>query len=245
VGAVLFLFWLRAYSTVIDSSPPAAVFKLAVRGGYNAPVEPLGFEYEVLHEKQPRVLWAPNFLTEKECDRIVEIAMPGFVRSQVAVHNKGQKQQPNAVDDVRTSSGTWISRNSDEPAVKTFVSRMSRWSGLPPQNGEDLQILQYQIGQQYKPHNDYFDPKFYQGYLENGGQRIASVLCFLNDVEDGGETIFPKANLKVKPKKGGAVLWFNTFANGTLDEGSLHGGSPVIKGSKYAAVQWMRQLQRT
>ncbi len=82
-----------------------------------------------------------------------------------------------------------------------------------------FQILQYDIGQQYVAHFDWFDPVHFGHYLENGGQRVATVLvrsihlsrdqCFLNDVEEGGETEFPAVNLRVAPKKGAAILWYN------------------------------------
>jgi len=221
--------------------------RLLVNAEYMPPVmdEDDPFEYEVLHERKPRVLWAAKLLTHKECDRIVELALPTFQRSQVAQYNKGSGGKNNDyVDNVRTSSGAWLSRFSDDFAVKKFVTRVSQWSGIPPNHGEDVQVLQYQIGQEYKPHVDYFDPQYYEGYLQNGGQRMASSLCFLSEVAEGGETIFPVPNIRVKPLKGGCVLWYNTFANGTLDDTSLHGGSPVIKGTKYASVQWMRQFVR-
>ncbi len=64
----------------------------------------------------------------------------------------------------------------------------------------------------------------------------------MNDVEEGGETIFPQVKISVKPKKGAAIIWWNSI-NGTLDPASLHGGSPVLKGTKYVAVQWLRENQ--
>lgn len=65
--------------------------------------------------------------------------------------------------------------------------------------------------------------------------------CFLNDVEEGGATTFPVPGINVNPLKGAAVMWWNTYPNGTLDKTSAHGGLPVLKGVKYAAVQWMRE----
>jgi len=201
--------------------------------------DPYHVEWEVLHEQTPRVLYMKNFLTHKECDTLVALAMPTFVRSQVAAAN-GATQQNSKVDNVRTSSGAWISR--EDKAVDALTGRVSYISNLPRNHGEAIQILQYQIGQEYKPHYDYFDPAVYSAaYLENGGQRMASCLTFLSDVEEGGETTFPVPGIDVKPLKGAAVMWWNTYTNGTLDPTSAHGGKPVIKGTKYAAVQWMRQ----
>ena len=78
---------------------------------------------------------------------------------------------------------------------------------------------------------DYFDPKKYgDELLKNGGQRIVSILCYLNDVPEGGETTFPFINLDVKPIKGSAVMWYNADLEGNLDATSLHAGKPVLQG---------------
>jgi len=200
---------------------------------------PYELEFEVLHEEAPRILYSKNFLSSEDCDRILKETVNRFQRSQVAAT---QKNGTSALkDDVRTSSGAWLQRSRRE--VAKFTSKISQWSQIPRTHGESVQILKYEIGQEYRPHYDYFDPAVYsRAYIENGGQRKASVLCFLSDVEEGGETIFPFPNIKVKPSKGAAVLWFNTYQNGTLDKKSAHGGAPVKKGIKYAAVQWMRTL---
>ncbi len=65
----------------------------------------------------------------------------------------------------------------------------------------------------------------------------------MNDVEEGGETSFPRVNIAVKPKRGNAILWYNTMPDGTLDDQSLHGGMPVLKGEKYVAVLWFRERE--
>jgi len=239
-GSVLFILWVVFYSGLLQESSNRASLHQLKSGDV---VDEDSFQIEVLHESRPRILYAKNFLSHKECDKIIELVAESLRRSTVA--SAKQAGGNSRVDDVRTSSGAWLNRNSHEAAVKKFVSRVSQWTSLPKDHGEDVQVLRYEAGQQYKPHVDYFDPVIYPQHLEHGGQRIASVLCFLNDVEKGGETIFPTPGISVKPEKGSAVLWFNAFLNGTLDSTSLHGGSPVGEGSlKYVAVQWMRQSKR-
>jgi len=200
------------------------------------------FTYSVLSPQHPRVLFAKNFLSSEECDHLIDLARPSLSRSLVA-SDKDHKEV-DSQDDVRTSSGAWLSRHSSDFAMRAFVRRVSAWVDLQPDHAEDVQILQYEVGQQYLPHVDYFDPSVYERYLRNGGQRVASVLCFLNDVPHGGETTFPRIGVDVTPEKGSAILWFNADRNGTLDQRSLHGGKPVLEGRKYVAVQWMRQFPR-
>ncbi|XP_052724618.1 probable prolyl 4-hydroxylase 3 [Vigna angularis] len=123
------------------------------------------------------------------------------------------------------------------------------------ENGEGLQILHYEVGQKYEPHYDYFLDEF---NTRNGGQRIATVLMYLSDVEEGGETVFPTAianfssvpwwndlsqcarkGLSVKPKRGDALLFWSMRPDASLDPSSLHGGCPVIKGNKWSSTKWM------
>lgn len=60
------------------------------------------------------------------------------------------------------------------------------------ENGEDIQVLRYEPGQKYDPHYDYFADK---ENIARGGHRIATVLMYLTDVEKGGETVFPSAEV--------------------------------------------------
>ncbi|CAI0382438.1 unnamed protein product [Linum tenue] len=132
---------------------------------------------------------------------------------------------------------------------------MNSMSLYTADNGEGLQILHYEIGQKYEPHFDYFLDEF---NTKNGGQRTATLLMYLSDVEEGGETVFPsaKANsstvpwwdelsecgkkgLSLKPKMGNALLFWSTRPDASLDPSSLHGSCPVIIGNKWSATKWM------
>ncbi|KAL8168396.1 hypothetical protein V2J09_009895 [Rumex salicifolius] len=125
-----------------------------------------------------------------------------------------------------------------------------------PDHGEGLQVLHYEEGQKYEPHYDYFLDDF---NTHNGGQRIATVLMYLTDVEEGGETVFPnavgnhsavpywdklsecgKGGISVRPKTGDALLFWSMKPDGSLDPLSLHAGCPVIKGNKWSSTKWMR-----
>nr|GMC66128.1 protein POLLENLESS 3-LIKE 2 [Ipomoea batatas] len=129
-----------------------------------------------------------------------------------------------------------------------------RLKGL--ENGESLQVLHYEVGQKYEPHYDYFADEF---NIKNGGQRVATLLMYLSDVEEGGETVFPdakgnvsavpwwdelsecgKSGLSIKPKMGDALLFWSMKPDASPDPSSLHGGCPVIKGNKWSSTKWMR-----
>ncbi|KAL0708517.1 hypothetical protein Bca4012_074943 [Brassica carinata] len=201
---------------------------------------------------KPRAFVYEGFLTDLECDHLISLARENLQRSAVADNDNGDSQ----VSDVRTSSGTFISKGKD-PIVSGIEDKLSTWTFLPKENGEDLQVLRYEHGQKYDAHFDYFHDKV---NIARGGHRIATVLMYLSNVTKGGETVFPdavessrlkvsvnkddlsdcaKKGIAVKPKKGDALLFFNLHQDATPDTLSLHGGCPVIEGEKWSATKWI------
>ena len=188
----------------------------------------------------PRIYLIENFLSAKECDHLIEIAKPHLQRSTVindGVANEGK------LDARRTSQGMFILDHLKDRIVKKIEKRLAALTELPIQNGESIQVLQYREGAEYQPHHDYFNPATPGGmsHLNRGGQRVASVIMYLNTPQEGGETIFPRVNIRVTPKKGSAVLFYNCLTTGEVDPLSLHGGAPVIAGEKWIATKWIRQ----
>jgi prolyl 4-hydroxylase len=102
-------------------------------------------------------------------------------------------------------------------------------------------VLRYLPGAEYKPHYDYFDPTQpgTPGILRRGGQRVASLVCYLNTPARGGATVFPDVSLSVAPVKGNAVFFSYDRAHPVTR--SLHGGAPVLEGEKWVATKWLRQ----
>ncbi|KAH8517795.1 hypothetical protein H0E87_005640 [Populus deltoides] len=153
---------------------------------------------------------------------------------------------------VRTSSGMFLSSEEKTyQVVQAIEKRISVYSQVPIENGELIQVLRYEKNQYYKPHHDYFSDTF---NLKRGGQRVATMLMYLSDNVEGGETYFPMAGsgkcscggkvvdgLSVKPIKGNAVLFWSMGLDGQSDPSSIHGGCEVMSGVKWSATKWMRQ----
>lgn len=201
---------------------------------------------------EPRIFVLHNFLSDAECDHLINLAKPRMTKSAVVDNDTGK-----SVDsEVRTSSGTFFSRMEDD-VIAGIEERISMVTMLPENHGEGLQVLHYQHAQKYEPHHDYFhDPV--NARPEVGGNRVATVLMYLSTVEEGGETVFPAADAKVsgpgwsdcarrglavKPTKGAAVLFYSLKPDGTTDPKSLHGSCPVIKGEKWSAPKWIHTGQ--
>lgn len=62
----------------------------------------------------------------------------------------------------------------------------------------------------------------------------------LDDVEEGGATVFTQAGVAVKPKKGMSVFWWNLMSDLSGDTSTRHGGCPVLHGSK-----WSKELNNS
>jgi prolyl 4-hydroxylase len=185
----------------------------------------------------PRVVLFGGLLSDAECDEMVRLATPKLTRSTVVNAATGAYD----VHEARTSRGTHFERGENE-LVCRIEARISELTSLPIENGEPIQILHYLPGAEYKPHFDYFDPKLTgnEKVLAMGGQRIATVVMYLNDVESGGSTVFPEIGLDVLPHKGNAVFFAYSSERGELDTRTLHGGSPVSTGEKWIATKWIR-----
>lgn len=192
----------------------------------------------LLSVSRPRVVVFGNFLSNDECDALIAAARPRMARSLTVENATGGE----AVNADRTSNGMFFRRAESElvARIETRIARLLHW---PLENGEGVQVLNYQPGAEYKPHYDYFDPQApgTPTILKRGGQRVGTLVMYLNNPECGGGTTFPDVGLEVSPQRGHAVF----FAYDRPHPGSqtLHGGAPVIRGEKWVATKWLRERE--
>ncbi|XP_019054349.1 PREDICTED: probable prolyl 4-hydroxylase 3 [Nelumbo nucifera] len=209
-----------------------------------------GLQWTEVISWEPRATLYHNFLSKEECEYLISLAKPYLAKSSVVDSNTGKSMDSS----VRTSFGMFLNRGQDK-VVRSIEKRIADFSFIPVEHGEGLQILRYELGQKYEPHFDYFVDEL---NTKNGGNRMATLLMYLSDVEEGGETVFPnvkgnisavpwwnelsacgKRGLSVKPKMGDAILFWSMKPDATLDPLSLHGACPVIKGTKWSCAKWM------
>jgi prolyl 4-hydroxylase len=188
----------------------------------------------------PDIVLLDNFMTHAECDDLCAQSVSTLTKSKVIDDATGDS----VAHDARSSLGTYFSLGQT-PLVQTIEARLSEITNTPVVNGEGLQILNYAGGGEYRPHFDYFPVEKEGGRIHaaKGGQRIITVIMYLNDVAAGGATIFPNINLNIYPKKGSA-LYFSYFnSKAQVDPATLHGGAPVIQGEKWIATKWIRERE--
>ena len=184
----------------------------------------------------PRVVVFGDLLSADECDAMIALARARLARSETVQNETGSSE----VNDARTSDGMFFERGEHE-VVARIEARMAALLGWPLENGEGLQVLRYRPGAEYKPHYDYFDPA-HAGtptILKRGGQRVASLVCYLNTPQQGGATTFPDVQFEVAPVRGNAV--FFSYDRPHPATRTLHGGAPVIEGEKWVATKWLRE----
>jgi prolyl 4-hydroxylase len=186
--------------------------------------------------RSPRVVVFGNLLSHQECDEIVAHARQRLARSETVQVSTGGSE----VNEARTSEGMFFTRGENAVCkrIETRIAALLQW---PLENGEGLQVLRYRPGAEYKPHYDYFDPAQpgTASILKRGGQRVGSLVMYLNTPARGGATVFPDVHFDVCPIKGNAV--FFSYDRPHPMTKSLHGGAPVLEGEKWVATKWLRE----
>lgn len=190
----------------------------------------------VMTSMLPRVVVFDGFMSDEECDSLIDAARPRMQRSGVIQPMTGV----GVVDDIRTSTGMFFVLG-ETPLIDRIEKRIARLLHWPTINGEGMQLLNYQAGAEYKPHQDFFDPTDPGTPKQLGlsGPRVGTFLMYLNTPERGGGTNFPDGGLEVCAKKGRAV--FFSYDQPTAMKKTLHGGMPVLDGEKWAATKWLRR----
>jgi prolyl 4-hydroxylase len=186
--------------------------------------------------KHPRVVVFGGLLTDAECETLMSQAKPRLLRSETVQNETGGSE----VNDSRTSDGMFFERGETTliDRVEKRIAELLHW---PLDHGEGLQVLRYRPGAEYKPHHDYFDP-VHSGtprILERGGQRVGTLVIYLNTPEGGGATTFPDVGLEVAPVRGNAV--FFSYDRPHVSTKTLHGGAPVTAGENWVATKWLRE----
>ncbi|MDE2398296.1 MAG: 2OG-Fe(II) oxygenase [Burkholderiales bacterium] len=228
---------LDAVAAARVALPPAVAVPEPALDGAPALLRVGAREVKVLATlRNPRVVVLGGLLSDEECDALIELARPRLARSETVDNSTGGSE----VNAARTSDGMFFARGEGAliGAIEQRIAELVNW---PVERGEGLQVLRYRPGAEYLPHHDYFDPAHpgTAAVLRRGGQRVATVVMYLNTPKAGGATTFPEISLEVAPVKGNAV--FFSYERPHPLTRTLHGGAPVVEGEKWVATKWMRE----
>ena len=198
-----------------------------------------------LYSPDPIVYVVKNFLSNLECEAFIEEAKGNLKDSTVIGAENEIKLE------ARTSKNCWIEHDSNDIVLEAS-KRLSILVQMPIRNAEQYQLVYYGQGGEYKAHFDSFDFNTAEGKKnwEPGGQRMLTIIAYLNDVTDGGGTDFPELGFTIPPKKGDVVVFHNTQEikstsnHPMIHPKSLHAGMPVLSGEKWIVNLWFRENLR-
>lgn len=182
--------------------------------------------------EHPRIV--SDVITRDDCKYIIDKATPLFKQSSV-VGVAG-------TDASRTSQTAWIPKH--DPVAQKILAKALEFTDKNIENCEDLQVVRYEPGTFYRQHHDSCcdDSDGCSNFESEGGQRVATLLIYLNSDFEDGETHFPNLDLKLKADPGSAIL----FRPLGRDENkchpkALHAGLPPSTGVKYVCNAWVRE----
>ncbi len=175
----------------------------------------------------------PDFLDAAQCDALVAMI--------------DANRRPSTLLSDRAGTGFRTSESCDmdrwSPDIRPIDEAIAALLGLDPAHGETMQGQRYAPGQQFRAHHDYFSDKesYWPAMAASGGQRSWTAMIYLNDVPEGGATWFPRAGVRVAPRRGLLLAWNNMAPDGAPNDATIHEGMPVVEGVKYIVTKWFRE----
>lgn len=206
-----------------------------------------------VHNNNPRLLLKPakeeevylnpwiviyhDVVSDKEIDTIKRIATP--LLSRATVHNPRTGKLETA--EYRVSKSAWL-KDGDDPVIHNVNNRISDITGLSMATAEELQIANYGLGGQYEPHFDFARREETEAFRDLGsGNRIATWLTYMTNVDAGGATVFTHIGVKLFPIKGAAAFWYNLYRSGDGIFDTRHAACPVLVGQKWVSNKWIHE----
>ena len=188
--------------------------------------------------ERPCVVVLESVLSSDECDRLIALARPRMQPSTVVDTVTGE----NKMVAHRDSEGMFF-RLQETAFIGQIDQRVSALMNRPVDHGEGLQVLRYGAQAKTSAHFDFLQPTnaANRESIARSGQRVSTLVIYLNNVAQGGETVFPELGLSVAPRKGNAVYFEYANSRQQLDFHSVHAGAAVLAGEKWAATKWMRE----
>uniref|UniRef100_A0A1B6CXX7 procollagen-proline 4-dioxygenase n=1 Tax=Clastoptera arizonana TaxID=38151 RepID=A0A1B6CXX7_9HEMI len=185
----------------------------------------------------PRILLYRQVIYDSEMDVFKKMAHPRLKRATVQNYKTGNLE----VAHYRISKSAWL-KEEEHPAIARISRRVEDITGLSTSTAEELQVVNYGIGGHYEPHFDFARKEETNAFKNLGtGNRIATVLFYMSEVQQGGATVFPALRLSLWPEKGTAAFWFNLHSNGEGDYLTRHAACPVLAGSKWVSNKWLHE----
>ncbi|MFN3511484.1 MAG: 2OG-Fe(II) oxygenase [Phenylobacterium sp.] len=215
-------------ATPVDWTAAAAAVDLSP---FEGPIE------RRVERESPRVRMISDLLPDWACDYVMSLAEPALVRAKVVDDETGGE----AVRDERSNRVMNFGLADSDVVLELINNRLAAAAEMPPENAEGLGVLHYAVGERYRPHVDYIaDTPANAPQLAQRGQRVRTLLVYLNEGFEGGATEFPRLELAYRPPRGSALVFDSVDAEGAPDPMTLHTGAPPTRGEKWVISKWFR-----
>jgi prolyl 4-hydroxylase len=178
---------------------------------------------------RPSILHVSGFLSEAECQHVIDVGTP-HLRPSVVVDPDSGRMIPHP---VRTSDYAMFGVHTEDLVISSINRRLAALTGTDYRQGEPLQLLRYGVGGEYRAHMD--------ALPNEPNQRILTAIVYLNDGYQGGATEFPRIDLSFTGRRGDALIFSNVLDEDRPDPLSLHVGARVTAGVKKIATRWIRR----
>lgn len=187
---------------------------------------------------RPRVALVKRFISSAACDWLIEQAKPHLQRARTFAPSDGKADD----DGARTNSAAEFLPGRIDTMLSFVRARIAAFTGMSTGGLETSQVLHYSVGELFAPHYDFLDVRHasFARQVAEYGQRVLTVLIYLNDNYEDGETYFPKLQRGFKGGKGDAIIFWNVTPDGAPDPLTLHMGSAPTNGEKWLFSQWIR-----
>ena len=241
----------------LDAGYSHALLKRKIGVDYRAPVQMHALDRvptvalrtaQRLQAKNLEIFRVDGFLTAQECADIVATINASEL-TESSTYNVSNPTE-RIVNADRTSKTCYF--GGSNPLIADVESRICKTLGINNRHAEQIQGQKYAVGQEFRFHTDYFDPELLKKDASINGQRTWTFMIYLNDVEEGGHTSFPRAYCSCAPKTGTAIVWNNLYSQASTDNAndfgkenpfSSHCGMPIIRGEKYILTKWFKETE--
>ncbi|XP_046917132.2 prolyl 4-hydroxylase subunit alpha-1 [Dermatophagoides farinae] len=188
--------------------------------------------------KQPNIVLFIDFMSDDEIEVVKRLAEPMLKRATVQNYFTGKLETAK----YRISKSAWLT-NRDHEIVYRISRRIEAITGLEMDTAEELQVVNYGIGGHYEPHYDFARREEPRAFDSLGtGNRIATWLNYMSNVQAGGATVFPHLGVQLWPRKNAAAFWYNLYKSGDGDLLTRHAACPVLVGSKWVSNKWIHEV---
>jgi prolyl 4-hydroxylase len=238
----------------LDAGYSHALLKRKIGIDYQAPVQMQALSRvalktaQRLNAKNLEIFRVDGFLTPDECADIIATINASEL-TESSTYN-ATKPTERIVNVERTSKTCYF--GGSNPFIAEVETRICKTLGISNRYAEQIQGQKYAVGQEFRFHTDYFDPELLKKDASIRGQRTWTFMIYLNDVEEGGHTSFPRAFCSSAPKTGTALVWNNLYSPATSPNAgdwgkenpfSSHCGMPIIRGEKYILTKWFKETE--